>query len=291
VATLLRWAATIRGGKACATPRRGSPRLRRMVLRALARIPKPISTHLRRRSEGYDDMVVAEGHPLRSHCEHHLATHIGASMSAICPAGAWWAFPKLARVVEALCRRLQVQEKMNAQIANTIQKVLKPKGVAVVIEAAHQCMTTRGVAQDRRHHGDFDHAGRLPRKRRGRGREFLGRDRQSRQAATTVKAFHERAGSGQNAHRTSTPPAAAPTHADRVRARAFGKNPAPAAASPLTKAARRPTSLPVSALKAMAALCSPVTTDVVPVDGQDWSSDPFQRKYARENCTAAAPAT
>src|SRR5262249_17123542 len=95
--------------------------------------------------EGYDDMVVLKDIRFESHCEHHLAPIIGRAHVGYLPTkrvvGIW----KLARVVEAYARRLQVQEKMNAQIANTIQKVLKPKGVAVVIEAAHQCMTTRGV--------------------------------------------------------------------------------------------------------------------------------------------------
>ncbi|MDB5741201.1 MAG: folE, partial [Alphaproteobacteria bacterium] len=80
-----------------------------------------------------------------SHCEHHLAPIIGRAHVGYLPTNRVVGISKLARVVEAYARRLQVQEKMNAQIANTIQKILQPKGVAVVIEAAHQCMTTRGV--------------------------------------------------------------------------------------------------------------------------------------------------
>jgi GTP cyclohydrolase I len=95
--------------------------------------------------EGYDDMVVLKDIRFESHCEHHLAPIIGRVHVGYLPAKRVVGISKLARVVEAYARRLQVQEKMNAQIANTIQKVLKPKGVAVVIEAAHQCMTTRGV--------------------------------------------------------------------------------------------------------------------------------------------------
>ena len=95
--------------------------------------------------EGYDDMVVLKDIRFESHCEHHLAPIIGRVHVGYLPSKRVVGISKLARVVEAYARRLQVQEKMNAQIANTIQKVLKPKGVAVVIEAAHQCMTTRGV--------------------------------------------------------------------------------------------------------------------------------------------------
>ena len=80
-----------------------------------------------------------------SHCEHHLAPIIGRAHVGYLPNNKVVGISKLARVVEAYARRLQVQEKMNAQIARCIQKVLEPKGVAVVIEAAHQCMTTRGV--------------------------------------------------------------------------------------------------------------------------------------------------
>ena len=95
--------------------------------------------------EGYDDMVVLKDIRFESHCEHHLAPIIGRVHVGYLPAKRVVGISKLARVVEAYARRLQVQEKMNAQIANTIQKVLRPKGVAVVIEAVHQCMTTRGV--------------------------------------------------------------------------------------------------------------------------------------------------
>ena len=95
--------------------------------------------------EGYDDMVVLKDIRFESHCEHHMAPIIGRAHVGYLPTKRVVGISKLARVVEAYARRLQVQEKMNAQIANTIQKVLQPKGVAVVIEAAHQCMTTRGV--------------------------------------------------------------------------------------------------------------------------------------------------
>ena len=95
--------------------------------------------------EGYDDMVILRDIRFESHCEHHLAPIIGRAHVGYLPTNRVVGISKLARVVEAFARRLQVQEKMNAQIAHCIQKVLEPKGVAVVIEASHQCMTTRGV--------------------------------------------------------------------------------------------------------------------------------------------------
>ena len=95
--------------------------------------------------EGYDDMIVLKDIRFESHCEHHLAPIIGRAHVGYLPTSKVVGISKLARVVDAYARRLQVQEKMNAQIAHTIDAVLQPKGVAVVIEAAHQCMTTRGV--------------------------------------------------------------------------------------------------------------------------------------------------
>jgi GTP cyclohydrolase I len=95
--------------------------------------------------EGYDEMIVLRGIRFESHCEHHLAPIIGKAHVGYLPSNRVVGISKLARVVEAYARRLQVQEKMNAQIASCIQRVLSPKGVAVVIEAQHQCMTTRGV--------------------------------------------------------------------------------------------------------------------------------------------------
>jgi len=95
--------------------------------------------------EGYDEMVVLRDIRFESHCEHHLAPIIGRVHVGYLPNKKVVGISKLARVVEAYARRLQVQEKLNAQVANCIQDVLEPKGVAVVIEATHQCMTTRGV--------------------------------------------------------------------------------------------------------------------------------------------------
>jgi GTP cyclohydrolase I len=96
-------------------------------------------------TDGYDEMVVLRDIRLESTCEHHMAPILGRVHVAYLPNGRVVGISKLARVVEAYAKRLQIQEKMTAQIANTIRDVLQPKGVAVVVEAAHQCMTTRGV--------------------------------------------------------------------------------------------------------------------------------------------------
>src|ERR1700761_7982784 len=95
--------------------------------------------------EGYDDMIVLKDIRFESHCDHHLAPIIGRAHVGYLPDKKVVGISKLARVVDAYARRLQVQEKMNAQIAHCIDTVLQPRGVAVVIEATHQCMTTRGV--------------------------------------------------------------------------------------------------------------------------------------------------
>jgi GTP cyclohydrolase I len=96
-------------------------------------------------TDGYDEMVVLRDIRFESHCEHHLVPIIGKAHIAYLPNKRVVGISKLARVLDAYAKRLQIQEKMTSQIANTIQDVLQPKGVAVVIEAAHQCMTTRGV--------------------------------------------------------------------------------------------------------------------------------------------------
>ena len=96
-------------------------------------------------TEGYDEMVVLTDISFASHCEHHIAPIIGKAHLAYLPNLRVVGISKLARLVEVFGKRLQIQEKMTAQIANTLQTVLEPRGVAVVIEAAHECMTTRGV--------------------------------------------------------------------------------------------------------------------------------------------------
>lgn len=96
-------------------------------------------------TEGYDEMVVLRDIRFESYCEHHIAPIIGKAHVAYLPSERVVGISKLARLVEAFAKRLQIQEKLTAQIANAIQDELNPHGVAVVIEAAHQCMTTRGV--------------------------------------------------------------------------------------------------------------------------------------------------
>jgi GTP cyclohydrolase I len=94
---------------------------------------------------GYDEMIMLRGIRFESHCEHHMAPVIGQAWVGYVPDGRVVGISKLARVVDVFARRLQVQEKLTAQIADTINDILKPKGVAVVIKASHHCMTTRGV--------------------------------------------------------------------------------------------------------------------------------------------------
>src|SRR5271169_3668007 len=95
--------------------------------------------------EGYDEMVVLRDIAFESHCEHHMAPIIGRAHVGYLPTDRVVGISKLARVVDGFARRLQVQEKLTAQIAGCINDVLKPRGVGVVIDAVHQCMTTRGV--------------------------------------------------------------------------------------------------------------------------------------------------
>ncbi len=95
--------------------------------------------------EGYDEMVLVKDIRVESHCEHHMLPIIGKAHVAYIPTNRVVGISKLARIVDVYGKRLQTQETMTAQIANAIQKVLKPKGVAVVIDAFHQCMSTRGV--------------------------------------------------------------------------------------------------------------------------------------------------
>jgi GTP cyclohydrolase I len=96
-------------------------------------------------ADGYDEIVLLRDIRLESYCEHHMAPIIGRAHVGYLPGQRIVGISKLARVVEAYAKRLQIQEKLTAQIANTISDVLQPRGTAVIIEAAHQCMTTRGV--------------------------------------------------------------------------------------------------------------------------------------------------
>ena len=96
-------------------------------------------------TEGYDEIIMLRDIRIESHCEHHIAPFIGSAHVAYLPNKRVVGISKLARVTNIFAKRLQVQEKLTAQIAGCIQKVLKPRGVAVVIEAQHECMTTRGI--------------------------------------------------------------------------------------------------------------------------------------------------
>jgi GTP cyclohydrolase IA len=98
--------------------------------------------------DGYDDMVIEKNISLQSHCEHHMAPIIGFAHVAYIPSNKVVGLSKLARVVEVFSKRLQTQERLTMQIAKTIMDVLQPRGVAVTIDAAHQCMTNRGIKKE-----------------------------------------------------------------------------------------------------------------------------------------------
>jgi GTP cyclohydrolase I len=98
--------------------------------------------------EGYDDMIIEKDISIRSHCEHHMAPIVGVVHVAYIPSKKVVGLSKLARVVEAFSKRLQTQERLTMQIAKTVMGVLQPRGVAVTINAAHQCMTNRGIKKE-----------------------------------------------------------------------------------------------------------------------------------------------
>jgi GTP cyclohydrolase I len=145
VATLLRWA----GDDPAREGLRGTPD---RVVRAFGewfagydQDPHAILARTFSEVEGYDEIVFLKDIRFESHCEHHLAPIIGRAHIAYLPDRRVVGISKLARLVDIYAKRLTIQEKMTAQIANTLNEVLQPRGVAVVIDAAHQCMTTRGV--------------------------------------------------------------------------------------------------------------------------------------------------
>jgi GTP cyclohydrolase I len=107
--------------------------------------PKEILGKTFEEVEGYDDIVLLKDMRLESHCEHHMAPFIGKAHIAYLPDKKVVGISKIARLLDVFAKRLQTQETLTSQIANTINEVLKPKGVAVLIEAEHQCMTTRGI--------------------------------------------------------------------------------------------------------------------------------------------------
>ncbi len=145
VRTLIRWAGDdpTREGL-IDTPRR-VVRAYEEFFAGYAQDPREILERTFEETDGYDEMVLLKDIRFESHCEHHMVPIIGKAHVAYIPQYRVVGISKLARIVEVYAKRLQIQEKMTAQIANTISGVLQPHGVAVVIEAAHQCMTTRGV--------------------------------------------------------------------------------------------------------------------------------------------------
>ena len=107
--------------------------------------PKEVLARTFEQVEGYDEMVIVKGIRVESHCEHHMVPILGVAHVGYIPDQRVVGISKLARIIDIFGKRLQTQETMTAQVADTINNVLKPKGVAVVIDAAHQCMTTRGI--------------------------------------------------------------------------------------------------------------------------------------------------
>ena len=107
--------------------------------------PKEVLSKTFDELEGYDEIIMLRDIRIESHCEHHIAPFIGSAHVAYLPDKRVVGISKLARITRIYMKRMQIQEKLTAQIANCIQDVLKPKGVAVVVEAQHQCMTTRGI--------------------------------------------------------------------------------------------------------------------------------------------------
>ncbi|HQT74061.1 MAG: GTP cyclohydrolase I FolE [Acidiphilium sp. 37-67-22] len=145
IRTLIRWAgddATREG--VIDTPARVA-RAYEDFFRGYREDPEAILSRTFEETEGYDEMVLLRDIRVESHCEHHMVPIIGVAHVAYLPNRRVVGISKLARVVDAYARRLQIQEKLTAQIANTINEVLQPRGVAVVIEAGHECMSTRGV--------------------------------------------------------------------------------------------------------------------------------------------------
>jgi len=145
VRTLIRWAGDDPDREGLLdTPRRVAKAWREYA-RGYAEDP---GAHLSRTFEevgGYDEIVLLKDIPFQSHCEHHMAPIIGKASIAYLPRDKVVGISKLARVLHGFARRLQVQERLTAQVADTIWQYLQPKGVAVIIEATHACMTARGV--------------------------------------------------------------------------------------------------------------------------------------------------
>ena len=145
VRTLIRWAGDDPGREGLADTPARVVRSYEEFFNGYDACPNSILERTFEETDGYDEIVLLRGIRFESHCEHHMAPIIGRAHVAYLPRHRVVGISKLARLVEIYAKRLQIQEKMTAQIANTIDEVLEPRGVAVVIEAIHHCMTTRGI--------------------------------------------------------------------------------------------------------------------------------------------------
>lgn len=145
VRTLIRWAGDdpTREGM-LDTPRRVTKAYEEFF-KGYAQDPQSVLARTFSEVEGYDEMIVLRDINFHSYCEHHMVPFVGRAHVAYIPRNRVVGISKLARLVDLYAARLQIQEKLTAQIATTLQEVLDPKGVAVVVEATHMCMTTRGV--------------------------------------------------------------------------------------------------------------------------------------------------
>lgn len=145
VRTLIQWAGDDPGREGLRdTPRRVADAYDEFFV-GYTTDPKDILSRTFEDVEGYDEMVVLRDIHFESHCEHHMAPFLGRAHVAYIPNKRVIGISKVARLVDAYAKRLQIQEKLTAQIANALSEILQPKGVAVVMEATHQCMSTRGV--------------------------------------------------------------------------------------------------------------------------------------------------
>jgi len=145
VRTLIRWAGDDpRREGLLETPARVA-RAYKEFFRGYGVDPEGVLKRTFEETDGYDEMIVLKDMRFESHCEHHMAAIIGRAHIAYLPSKRVVGISKLARLLDVYAKRLQIQEKLTAQIANTLNEVLQPRGVAVVIDASHQCMTTRGV--------------------------------------------------------------------------------------------------------------------------------------------------
>lgn len=145
VRTLIRWAGDDPAREGLLDTPRRVVKSYREFFSGYAADPAEILTRTFSETDGYDEMIVLKDIRFESHCEHHMAPIIGRAHIAYLPRKRVVGISKLARLLDCYAKRLQIQEKLTAQIANTLNEELQPRGVAVVIDASHQCMTTRGV--------------------------------------------------------------------------------------------------------------------------------------------------